>query len=172
MTVNSCEMTLPVSINTARDDSSSLSSSSSPDCQGALRKMAEEGKLRRRKKKKRRSIVPIFSDLYKLTGDTLGEGSYGKVQTCVNINTGMEYAVKTIEKKPGLYSRSKVMKEIEIYYICRGQNNIIQLIEYFEEADRFFLVFEKAKGGPLLDHIQERVIFTEAEARTTSYSLS
>merc|ERR1719273_2500864 len=56
------------------------------------------------------------------------------------------------------------MKEIEIYYICRGQNNIIQLIEYFEEADRFFLIFEKANGGLLLDHIQERVFFTEAEA--------
>merc|ERR1719273_1776693 len=150
-------------MDTARDDGcSSLSLSSSPDGRGA---MVEEVK-RRRKKKKQRSMVPTFSDLYKLTGDTLGEGSYGKVQTCVNINTGMEYAVKTIEKKPGLYSRSKVMKEIEIYYICRGQNNIIQLIEYFEEADRFFLIFEKAKGGPLplLDHIQERVIFTEAEA--------
>merc|ERR1712228_651779 len=150
MTVNSFEM-----MNTAaRDDGSS------PDCQGS---MAEEVK-RRRKKKKQRSMVPIFSDLYKLTGETLGEGSYGKVQTCVNITTSMEYAVKTIEKKPGLYSRSKVMKEIEIYYICRGQNNIIQLIEYFEEADRFFLIFEKANGGPLLDHIQERGFFTEAEA--------
>ena len=76
--------------------------------------MVEEVK-QRRKKKKQRSMVPTFSYLYRLTGDTLGEGSYGKVQTCVNINTGMEYAAKTIEKKPGLYSRSKVMKEMLLY---------------------------------------------------------
>merc|ERR1712083_129188 len=120
MTLN---MTLKM-MDTDRDDGSSSSLSSSPDCRGS---MVQEVK-RRRKKKKQRSMVPTFSDLYKLTGDTLGEGSYGKVQTCVNISTGMEYAVKTIEKKPGLHSRSKVMKEIEIYYICQGQNNIIQLM--------------------------------------------
>jgi len=109
-------------------------------------------------------VASTFSDLYKLTGETLGEGSYGKVETCVNIYTDIEYAVKTIEKRPGFYSRSKVMKEIEIYYVCQGQNNIIQLIEYFEEAERFYLIFEKINGGPLLDHIQARVFFTEAEA--------
>ena len=48
--------------------------------------------------------------------------------------------------------------------MCRGQPNIIQLIEYFEEEERFCLVFEKISGGPLLDHIQTRICFTEAEA--------
>merc|ERR1711990_1117362 len=56
------------------------------------------------------------------------------------------------------------MGEIEIYHLCRGQQNIIQLIEYFEETERFCLVFEKINGGPLLDHIQARICFTEAEA--------
>merc|ERR1711974_403001 len=117
------------------------------------------------KKKKRSPMVGnTFSDLYKLTGQSLGEGSYGKVETCVNVFTGIEYAVKIIEKVPGLFSRSKMLKEIEIYHLCRGEPNIIQLIEYFEEANCFFLVFEKMLGGPLLDHIRRRVCFTEAEA--------
>jgi MAP kinase interacting serine/threonine kinase len=72
--------------------------------------------------------------------------------------------VKIIEKTPGLFSRSKVLKEVEIYHLCRGQQNIIQLIEYFEEPDGFYLVFEKINGGPLLKHIQKRVCFTEREA--------
>merc|ERR1711892_792341 len=66
--------------------------------------------------------------------------------------------------RPGSFSRSKVLKEIEIYHLCRGQRNIIQLIEFFEEAEHFYLVFEKINGGPLLKHIQQRVCFTEAEA--------
>ena len=127
--------------------------------------IAEIMKERRRKKKKRAPLVgSTFADLYKLTGETLGEGSYGKVETCVNVYTGIEYAVKIIEKIPGLFNRSKMLKEIEIYHLCRGQQNIIQLIEFFEETSCFFLVFEKMLGGPLLDHIQRRVCFTEAEA--------
>ena len=57
-----------------------------------------------------------------------------------------------------------LITEIETFHHCRGHKNIIQLIEYFEEADRFYLVFEKIHGGQLLDHIQNRVRFTEKEA--------
>jgi len=126
----------------------------------------KEAQARRRKKKKtdRTLVASTFDNLYKLTGETLGEGSYGKVETCVNKFTDLEYAVKMIDKRPGLYSRNKVLKEIEIYYLCRGHPNIIQMVEYFEEEDRFCLVFEKITGGPLLDHIQARICFTEAEA--------
>ena len=126
----------------------------------------KEAQVRRRRKKKtdRTLVASSFTDLYTLTGEVLGEGSYGRVSTCVNIYTQLEYAVKIIEKSPGLYNRGKVLKEIEIYHLCRGQPNIIQLIEYFEEDDRFCLVFEKVSGGPLLDHIQARIHFTEAEA--------
>jgi len=122
----------------------------------------------RRRKKKKRSTKPqtgsTFLDLYKLTGEILGEGSEGRVETCKNVFTGIEYAVKIIEKRPGSFNRSKVLKEIEIYHLCRGQRNIIQLIEFFEEDDYFYLIFEKINGGPLLKHIQQRICFTEAEA--------
>ena len=115
-----------------------------------------------RRKKKKRSSKPLmgatFADLYKMTGETLGQGSYGRVETCKNVFTGIEYAVKIIEKRPGSFNRSKVLKEIEIYHLCRGQRNIIQLIEFFEEAEYFYLVFEKIGGGPLLKHIQQRVV--------------
>merc|ERR1719422_1533280 len=109
--------------------------------------MPETPSQMRRRKKKKRSTKPLmgatFSDLYKLTGETLGEGSYGRVETCKNVFTSIEYAVKIIEKRPGSFNRTKVLKEIEIYHLCRGQKNIIQLIEFFEEDDYFYLIFEK-----------------------------
>merc|ERR1712156_1044751 len=125
----------------------------------------EEAKSRRRKKKKTDSslVATTFQELYHLTGEVLGEGAYASVRTCRNIWTDIEYAVKIIEKVPG-HSRSRVFKEIETFHHCRGHKNIIQLIEYFEESDRFYLVFEKINGGQLLDHIQNRVRFTEKEA--------
>ena len=61
-------------------------------------------------------------------------------------------------------SRNKVLKEIEIFHHCKGHDNILQLIEYFEEDELFYIVFEKMEGGTLLDTIQRRGHLTEQEA--------
>ncbi|CAG0894554.1 unnamed protein product [Darwinula stevensoni] len=76
-----------------------------------------------------------------------------------------------IDKVPG-HSRNRVFKEIEIFHHCQGHSNIIQLIEYFEEEDRFYLIFEKITGGPLLAHIQRRIHFTEHEASLITRDLA
>lgn len=124
---------------------------------------------RRTKKKKKRILceslsVTHFSDVYRLNGEVLGEGSYGRVETCEHVLTGTQYAVKIVSKQSWHFSRPKILKEIELYYLCQGRNEIIQMVEYFEEASEFYLVFEKAKGGPLLNQIQRRIRFTEKEA--------
>merc|ERR1711981_373147 len=134
-----------------------------------------DNKKKKKKKKKPLSsagTLSTFQDLYKLTGEKLGEGSYGQVETCKSVYDGEEYAVKIIEKKPGTFQRSKLLKEIEIYHMCRGQTNIIQLLEFFEEEDKFYLVFEKLNGGPLLEHIQRRKFFTESEGSTIVRNLA
>lgn len=70
--------------------------------------------------------------MYVPTGELLGKGSQGSVNTYLNLLTKKEVAVKIIEKNENK-SRSKVLKEIEIFHHCRGHPNILQLIEYFEE---------------------------------------
>ena len=100
-------------------------------------------------------IVNLVKEIYKLTGEVLGQGAYASVQTCINMYTKVEYAVKIIDKVPG-HSRARVFKEIDLFYHCQGHKNIIQLVEYFEQYDKFFLVFEKINGGRLLDHIQRK----------------
>jgi len=133
----------------------------------AIATRKEEAKLRRKKKKKTVSSTSLasntFHELYRLTGEVLGQGAYASVQSCVNIYTEVEYAVKVIDKIPG-HSRARVFKEIDTFHHCQGHKNIIQLVEYFEESDKFYLVFEKVRGGQLLDHIQQRKYFSEKEA--------
>lgn len=135
------------------------------DADISFQQRQEEAKTTRRRKKKTDSslVATTFKELYQLTGEVLGQGAYASVRTCRNIWTDIEYAVKMIEKIPG-HSRSRVFKEIETFHHCNGHPNIIKLIEYFEEPDRFYLVFEKINGGQLLDHIQHRTKFTEKEA--------
>merc|ERR1719209_1619104 len=137
------------------------------DRAAAIAARKEEAKTRRRKKKKTASSTSLasntFHELYRLTGEVLGQGAYASVQTCVNVYTEVEYAVKIIDKVP-THSRSRVFKEIDLFHHCQGHQNIINLIEYFEEAERFYLVFEKVLGGQLLDKIARRKFFTEQEA--------
>lgn len=104
-----------------------------------------------------------FDDIYELTDKVLGEGSSARVYEGRNKFTQQAVAVKIIKKRHVL-RRSRVFREIEMFYHCQKHTNIIQLLEYFEESDKFYLVFEKAEGGPLLAHIQKRIHFTENEA--------
>ncbi|XP_051990169.1 MAP kinase-interacting serine/threonine-protein kinase 2-like [Xyrauchen texanus] len=126
-----------------------------------------DAKKRNKKKKKRCRATDSFSgrfeDVYKLQDDVLGEGAYAVVQTCINLITNKEYAVKIIEKRPG-HSRSRVFREVEMLYQCQGHRNILELVEYFEEEDKFYLVFEKLRGGSILTHIHRRQHFNEQEA--------
>ncbi|KAM4721355.1 MAP kinase-interacting serine/threonine-protein kinase 1 [Rhinophrynus dorsalis] len=122
----------------------------------------------KRKKKKRRtratdSFTGKFADLYRLTDELLGEGAYAKVQGCVSLQNGKDYAVKIVEKKAG-HSRSRVFREVETLYQCQGNKNILELIEFCEDDSRFYLVFEKLRGGSILSHIQRRKHFNEREA--------
>merc|ERR1719414_1149605 len=135
--------------------------------EAAIEAQREAAKKVRRKKKRTASSTSLasntFHELYRLTGEVLGQGAYASVQTCVNIYTDVEYAVKIIDKVP-THSRARVFKEIDLFHHCQGHQNIINLIEYFEETERFYLIFEKVSGGQLLDHIQTRKYFTEQEA--------
>ncbi|XP_057356159.1 MAP kinase-interacting serine/threonine-protein kinase 1 isoform X2 [Manis pentadactyla] len=126
----------------------------------------EESDKRKKKKRKARatdSLPGKFEDMYKLTSELLGEGAYAKVQGAVSLQNGKEYAVKIIEKQAG-HSRSRVFREVETLYQCQGNKNILELIEFFEDDTRFYLVFEKLQGGSILAHIQKRKHFNEREA--------
>lgn len=125
-----------------------------------------DAKKRNKKKKRCRatdSFSGRFEDVYRLQEEVLGEGAYARVQTCINLITNKEYAVKIIEKRPG-HSRSRVFREVEMLYQCQGHRNILELVEFFEEEDKFYLVFEKLRGGSVLAHIHKRRHFSEQEA--------
>lgn len=122
---------------------------------------------KRNKKKKRCRATDSFSgrfeDVYQLQEEVLGEGAHARVQSCINLITNKEYAVKIIEKSLG-HIRSRVFREVEMLYQCQGHRNVLELIEFFEEEDRFYLVFEKMRGGSILTHIHRRRHFNELEA--------
>lgn len=113
---------------------------------------------------RRRKARINFHDFYKLTDDHLGSGAYASVKTGVSIATGKEFAVKLVDKHEPGHTRSRIMREVETFNMCKNHPNIVQLHEWFEDRDYFYMVFEKMRGGPLLNHIQQKGFFTEQEA--------
>jgi len=127
---------------------------------------AQNVQKRQQKKKKRRAADSYsdisFNEKYKLTEELLGTGAHGVVKTCRDRVTKQEYAVKIISKARHP-NRARVFKEIDIYYHCRGCENILSIIDFLEDDDYFYLVFQKMEGGPLLNHIMKRGRLTERE---------
>ncbi|XP_075302008.1 MAP kinase-interacting serine/threonine-protein kinase 2-like [Opisthocomus hoazin] len=116
-----------------------------------------------KKRSKKNSFSGRFKDVYQLHDEVLGEGAQGRIQTCVNLVTNKEYAVKIIEKRQGRV-RNRVFREVAMLNLCQGHRNILQLIEFFEEEERFYLVVEKMRGGSIVTHILQRCRFNELEA--------
>ena len=91
--------------------------------EAAIEAAKDAAKKVRRKKKRTASSTSLasntFQELYRLTGEVLGQGAYASVQTCVNIYTEVEYAVKIIDKTVPTHSRSRVFKEIDLFHHCQ-----------------------------------------------------
>ncbi|NXJ99076.1 MKNK2 kinase, partial [Corythaixoides concolor] len=102
-----------------------------------------DAKKRNKKKKRCRatdSFSGRFEDVYQLQEEVLGEGAHARVQSCVNLITNKEYAVKIIEKRLG-HIRSRVFREVEMLYQCQGH-----------------------RYSSILTHIHRRRHFNELEA--------
>ena len=61
----------------------------------------------------------VTVDEYALLGEELGRGAHSTVATCRHRSTGKEFAVKVIPKSRDDV-RAKVLREVEILYLCRN----------------------------------------------------
>jgi len=121
---------------------------------------------RPRKKKKRRPYQEspqTFHDKYTLSAEILGEGANSVVVLARENCSEKDFAVKIIDKYDG-YDRSRVLREIDLLHFLSDCPNVLHLHDSYEENDRFYVVFEKMDGGPLLHHIENKKFFTEREA--------
>ena len=89
-----------------------------------------------------------FTSVYQME-KFLGQGAFSKVFICSHIISADKYAVKIMEKRLLKSSMMDRYKQ-EIYMIkALDHPNIINVIEYFEDAERIYVIFELCKGGEL-----------------------
>uniref|UniRef100_A0A672IMH9 Serine/threonine-protein kinase PLK4 n=1 Tax=Salarias fasciatus TaxID=181472 RepID=A0A672IMH9_SALFA len=111
------------------------------------------------------SIGDKIEDFKVLT--LLGKGSFACVYRAKSVKTGLEVAIKTIDKKAmhkaGMVQR--VTNEVEIQ--CRLKHpSILELYNYFEDSNYVYLVLEMCHNGEMSRYLKERKMpFSEEEAR-------
>lgn len=97
----------------------------------------------------------------------LGKGSFACVYRAKSVNTGLEVAIKMIDKKAmhkvGMIQR--VRNEVEIH--CQLKHpSILELYNYFEDDNYVYLVLEMCHNGEMSRYLKNRKnAFTEEEAR-------
>ncbi|TKA50891.1 hypothetical protein B0A53_05762 [Rhodotorula sp. CCFEE 5036] len=103
--------------------------------------------------------------------DTLGTGGFATVKQGTSKDDGREVAIKIIDKDRIRDHAQQVYRQNTLMTL--KHEHIIELIEWFESKNHYFLVFELAAGGELFDHLVEspNCRFSEAEAREVMYAL-
>jgi len=94
----------------------------------------------------------------------LGRGAFSIVYLTTHRPTGIQYAVKVINKKDlGKDYEKNLKMEVDILKKV-NHPNIIALKELFDTPDKLYLIMELVTGGELFDKIVEKGSYTETEA--------
>eukprot|EP00039_Didymoeca_costata_P030836 m.31657 g.31657 ORF g.31657 m.31657 type:complete len:613 (+) comp8335_c0_seq1:239-2077(+) len=98
-------------------------------------------------------------------GKTIGKGNFAKVKVAVHIPTGVEVAVKIINKSTlADDALSKLWREVRIMKQL-NHPNIVKLFEVIDTEDILYLVLEYASGGEVFDYLVAHGRMREREAR-------
>uniref|UniRef100_A0AAR2KBW2 Ribosomal protein S6 kinase n=1 Tax=Pygocentrus nattereri TaxID=42514 RepID=A0AAR2KBW2_PYGNA len=113
-----------------------------------------------------RRLTLQFSDVYDVKED-IGVGSYSICKRCVHKTSGMEHAVKIINKE-----KRDPAEEVEILLRYGQHPNIITLKDVYDDGQSVYLVTELMKGGELLDKILRQKFFSEREASAVLHTIA
>jgi serine/threonine protein kinase len=105
-----------------------------------------------------------FEDVYEL-GRKIHSGSFAVVNECLHKKWNQKYAVKIIKRTGSkALSDEAVLHEVAIMNHL-DHPHIVNVVDFFEEPDYYFIVMELMAGGDLFDRIVDMNQYTEKDAR-------
>ncbi|XP_061824895.2 serine/threonine-protein kinase PLK4-like [Nerophis lumbriciformis] len=101
----------------------------------------------------------------------LGKGAFGSVYRAKSIKSGVEYAIKMINKESLRENVKRVKNEVEIHRRLKNPS-ILQLYSYFEDNNHVYLVLEMCHNGAMAHYMKgSKRRFSETEARHFMHQL-
>jgi len=98
-----------------------------------------------------------FTDVYSLSDRVLGTGVSGDILECFD-KTGHRFAVKK------LVNDKKSRKEVSFHCAAAAGENIVNVVDIFNDKDHIWLVMELMEGGEFFTQLKKRRKFPEEEA--------
>ncbi|KAI9338118.1 kinase-like domain-containing protein [Pilaira anomala] len=134
--------------------------------------------------KQRKNVLPQYPGLERFEMlEKIGEGAFSYVFKARDTATNNEVAIKVVRKReldasetgkqhlhPNMKKKTKateranILKEVQIMRNMH-HNNIVQLVQFSESDDYYFLILELCQGGELFHRIVELTYFSEDLAR-------
>ena len=101
-----------------------------------------------------------------ILGSMLGQGAFGTVRLCKQIDTRKNFAVKIMQKKA--IEKQKIYVELLMNELSilseKSHPRIMRIIELIEDEENYYIVSEVLKGGELFQRIISSQSFTEQQA--------
>lgn len=96
-----------------------------------------------------------IEDQYEVDPRVLGAGHYGSVRECIDRDTRQRYAVKSIRKTDRATKQGSLAREIRLLQEM-NHPGIIQLVDFYEDAQYLHIVTDLFEGGELFHRIVEK----------------
>ncbi|KAF9428641.1 hypothetical protein BGZ94_001609 [Podila epigama] len=118
---------------------------------------------KKREQERGPKMHPEMLELYEITDNVLGVGTFATVKEIKLKETGKSYALKIILKKTLQGKGAMIDTEISVLSKVRHPN-CVSLLELFETEDAVYLVTDLAAGGELFEQLLQKGSYTECDA--------
>ena len=100
-------------------------------------------------------------------GPLLGRGGFATVYQAINKETKENVAIKIIKKDEMIKNnlKNRIKNEIKIHDSINNHNNIIKLIDYFEDNANIYMILELCQYGNFYQYIKTHGILKEIEIK-------
>ncbi|KAG0223790.1 hypothetical protein BGW41_005359 [Actinomortierella wolfii] len=116
--------------------------------------------------KEQKSKMPVYPGLerYRLL-EKMGDGAFSNVYKAHDTKMDRVVAVKVVRKfELNSHQRANILKEVQIMRQLKHPG-VIELYDFFESAEHYFLILELAQGGELFHRIVKLTYFSEELTR-------
>lgn len=111
-----------------------------------------------------RNELPSSLSQYELR-ETLGTGTFGRVRLAKNKSDGKYYAVKMSKKYEIIRLKQVEHIKNEVSLLKRVNHpGVVNLITYFHDDTKLYIVMEYVEGGEMFSHLQNAGQFTNNQS--------
>ena len=97
--------------------------------------------------------------------EVIGKGGFGVVYAAERKSDKLEVAVKEVSKDTNTLTNNNVPLEVALMQQVKDVPGVIQIIDYFDKNDCFYIVMERFNSKDLFDFISEQGPLSEALSR-------